>query len=92
LELTLRYHGDLPSFSSGRARVVEKHKIRSAFQEQLAVLWQRDLRLRNIKLDQLQVAKRTGKHFDVDRPILSQQHFFGVGRSVATISYLLSGT
>lgn len=34
------------------------------------------MRLRDIKLDELQVARRNGKHFDVARPVQGQQSFF----------------
>ena len=49
MEFTLKYRGPLPGGRSS-GKVEYKHLIRRAFQEQLADYWQRDTRLKELKL------------------------------------------
>jgi hypothetical protein len=67
MEFTLRYTGPL---KSGRHHLVQaKHQIRCALHEQLADYWNRDHRLTQVRVSELQPPMKTIRHrYDV-RPI-----------------------
>jgi hypothetical protein len=68
----------LPAASRSSPRVLEKHQIRKALHEQLAVFWEQNPRFAEIRNDLkgLQIPKRSRGHFEVDRPIVGVKNFF----------------
>jgi hypothetical protein len=78
MQLTLRYKDELPASSGSNSRVPEKHEIRKQLHHQLAVFWSQHAVLKpmNADLKSLQVARRFGGKFDVQRPIVGLKNFW----------------
>jgi hypothetical protein len=77
MELTLRFEGELPAATSSNNRVREKHQIRQELHSQLAVFWSQHPVLIgvNANLKSLQIVRRVGDRFEVDRPIIGNRNF-----------------
>jgi hypothetical protein len=70
MDFTLRYSGKLPACTRDSPRTAEKHQIRCGFEDQLADLWARDRRLKDVNLDAIRQAQKSARFdYDLPRPI-----------------------
>lgn len=80
MDFTLRYAGKLPACTKNDPRTADKHDIRCHLDRQLADLWSRDRRLKDIKLDAIRKAVKSERfEYDLPRPLgsdSSQKYYY----------------